>query len=94
MYMPFLFQICVEKNLCGENLCGQKMTNMRSVHCKLMLHWCHSRSVKLDERIKKIEYQMTLCPGYSRTNEVLSFAARVPFYRKGHELLQVITFQS
>ena len=28
--MPFLFQICVEKNLCGENLCGEKMTNMRS----------------------------------------------------------------
>ena len=22
--MPFLFQIYVEKNLCGENLCGEK----------------------------------------------------------------------
>ena len=28
--MPFLFQIFVEKNLRGENLCGEKMTNMRS----------------------------------------------------------------
>ena len=25
-----LFQIYVEKNLCRENLCGEKMTNMRS----------------------------------------------------------------
>ena len=25
-----LFQIYVKKNLCGENLCGDKMTNMRS----------------------------------------------------------------
>jgi len=25
-----LFQIYVEKNLCGENICGEKMTNMRS----------------------------------------------------------------
>ena len=22
--MPLLFQICVEKNMCGENLCGEK----------------------------------------------------------------------
>ena len=28
--MPFLFSICVEKNLCRKNLCGEKMTNMRS----------------------------------------------------------------
>ena len=28
--MSFLFQIYVEKNLCGEILCGEKMTNMRS----------------------------------------------------------------
>ena len=30
--MPFMFLICVEKNLCGENLGGEKMTNMRSGH--------------------------------------------------------------
>ena len=29
-YMPFLFKICVAKNLCGENLCREKMTYMRS----------------------------------------------------------------
>ena len=28
--MPFLFSICVEKNRCGKNLCGEKITNMRS----------------------------------------------------------------
>ena len=33
--MPFLFQIYVEKNLPGENLCGEKMTNMSS-------GWSHS----------------------------------------------------
>ena len=29
-FMPFFFQIYVEKNLCEENLCGEKMTNLRS----------------------------------------------------------------
>ena len=29
IYAVFV-QICVEKNLCGENHCGEKMTNMRS----------------------------------------------------------------
>ena len=29
-FMRFLFQISVEINLRGENLCGEKMTNMRS----------------------------------------------------------------
>ena len=27
-FLPFLFQIYVEKNLCGENLCGEKKINM------------------------------------------------------------------
>ena len=30
-FMSFLFQIYVEKNLCGENLCGEKMTSKRSL---------------------------------------------------------------
>ena len=30
-----LFQIYVKKNLCGENLCGDKMTNMRSGNNKV-----------------------------------------------------------
>ena len=30
-----LFQIYVKKNLYGENLCGEKMTNMRSVLAEL-----------------------------------------------------------
>ena len=58
-----------------------------------MLHRCHSRSVNLDERIKKIEYQMTLGPEYNlHTNEVLPSAVCFLFHWKGHELLQVITF--
>ena len=35
-FMPFLFKIYVEKNLRGENLCGEKMTHMRSEYMTIL----------------------------------------------------------